>query len=78
MQAHLFNTFSVLSSFLSRRLAAVHFMAALASLFLASSAMAVTPNFVQGNSAVPQTPQAKVTVAFSAAQKIGDLNVVVG
>jgi hypothetical protein len=77
MQAILSSSFSPLFSFVSRRLAALPFLAALASLFFAGSALAVTPNFVQGNSAVPQTPQAKVTVAFSAAQKVGDLNVVV-
>ena len=51
--------------------------AAIASFFLAGSALAVTPNFVQANSAVPQTAQSKVTVPFTAAQKLGDLNVVV-
>jgi hypothetical protein len=53
------------------------FLAALASFFLAGSALAITPNFVQSNSAVAQTPQPKVIVSFSAAQKAGDLNVVV-
>lgn len=77
MQAFRSNHFFTLCSFLFDRLAALPFLTVLASLFLACSAMALTPNFVQGNSAVPQTPQAKVTVAFSAAQKIGDLNVVV-
>jgi len=39
--------------------------------------MATTPNFVQGNFAAPTTPQTKVTVPFTAAQRVGDLNVVV-
>jgi hypothetical protein len=43
----------------------------------AFSALASTPNFVQGNSAVPQTAQTQVTVGYSAAQSVGDLNVVV-
>src|ERR1700722_9019643 len=80
MQASLsnpFSAFSALSSFVSRRLAALPFLTVLASLFFAGSALAVTPNFVQANSAVPQTAQSKVTVPFSAAQKVGDLNVVV-
>ena len=50
---------------------------ALASLLLASSALAITPNFVQGNNAVPQTPQSKVSLAFSGSQSAGDLNVVI-
>src|SRR6202035_2108162 len=41
------------------------------------SALAVTPNFIQGNNAVPQIPQSKVTVSFSAAQRAGDLNAVI-
>ena len=77
MQANLSNHFSPLRSFVSRRLAALPFLSAIASFFLAGSALAVTPNFVQGNSAVPQTAQSKVTVPFTAAQKLGDLNVVV-
>ncbi|HEY6289183.1 MAG TPA: hypothetical protein VIW48_07040, partial [Nitrospiraceae bacterium] len=32
--------------------------------------------FVQANSAIPQTPQTSVTIAYTAAQKAGDLNVV--
>src|ERR1700728_3246888 len=76
MQANLFS-FSIVASFVSRRLAALPLLAALACFFLAGSARAVTPNFVQGNSATPQTAQSKVTVAFSAAQKVGDLYVVV-
>jgi Domain of unknown function (DUF1929)/Glyoxal oxidase N-terminus/PKD domain len=35
------------------------------------------PAYVQGNFAVPQTPQATVTVPYSVAQTAGDLNVVV-
>jgi hypothetical protein len=36
-----------------------------------------TPQYVQGNFAVPQTSQATVTLPFAAAQAAGDLNVVV-
>jgi fibronectin type 3 domain-containing protein len=36
-----------------------------------------TINYVQGNYATPQTPQATVTVTFTAVQSAGDLNVVV-
>jgi hypothetical protein len=36
-----------------------------------------TISYVQGNDATPQTPQTSVSVAFSAAQTAGDLNVVV-
>ena len=53
------------------------FLAGIASLLLASSALALTPNFIQGNNAVPPSPQSKVTLSFSAAQSAGDLNVVV-
>jgi len=38
---------------------------------------AVPIAFVQGNSADPQTAQTTVTVAYTLAQKVGDLNVVV-
>jgi hypothetical protein len=38
---------------------------------------APTPTYVQGNYAVPQTPQSTVTVSYSTAQTSGDLNVVV-
>jgi hypothetical protein len=38
---------------------------------------ASTITYVQGNYATPQTPQATVTVPFTAAQTAGDLNVVV-
>jgi hypothetical protein len=40
-------------------------------------AASATPAFVQGNYVDPQTPQASVTVPFSAVQTAGDLNVVV-
>ena len=84
MQALLFPS-SPSSLFLSRLLlpwvrvgsAKASFLVGLASVLLASSALALTPNFVQGNSAVPQTPQSKVTVSFSGAQSAGDLNVVI-
>jgi hypothetical protein len=35
------------------------------------------PKYVQGNSAVPQTPQTTVTVPYNAAQTAGNLNVVI-
>src|ERR1700676_4454131 len=85
MQAFLFPPASAASLFLSRLLlswirvgsAKASFLVGLASLVLASSALALTPNFIQSNNAVPQTPQSKVTVSFPAAQSAGDLNVVV-
>jgi hypothetical protein len=36
-----------------------------------------TPNYVQGNYAVPQTPEAAVTVPYAAGQTAGNLNVVI-
>jgi hypothetical protein len=42
-----------------------------------SSGGGTLPVYVQGNFAVPQTPQATVTVPYSVAQTAGDLNVVV-
>jgi len=41
------------------------------------SAVTMTPAFVQGNYAVPQTATATVPVTFTAAQAAGDLNVVI-
>jgi hypothetical protein len=51
----------------------------LALVLLASPATAAqtTPKFVQGNYAVPQTPQTIVTIPYTAAQTAGNLNVVV-
>src|ERR1700722_14904848 len=43
----------------------------------ASALTAATITYVQGNSATPQTPQTTVNVTYSAAQVVGDLNVVV-
>jgi rhamnogalacturonyl hydrolase YesR len=45
-------------------------------LFPAVLFSAPTITYVQGNSAVPQTPQTSVSVTFTAAQAAGDLNVV--
>jgi hypothetical protein len=45
-------------------------------LFSANTALA-TPSYVQGNYAVPQTPQTKVTLPYTATQAATDLNVVV-
>jgi hypothetical protein len=45
---------------------------------LATGAVAAAaPKYIQGNYAVPQTPQTSVTVPYSTAQTAGDLNVVV-
>ncbi len=47
-------------------------------LLLATGAVAeAAPKYIQGNYAVPQTPQTSVTVPYSSAQTAGDLNVVV-
>ncbi len=63
--------------FLDLLLAKFPLLAALAIVLFAFSAMAATPNFVQSNSTVPQTPQTKVTLAYSAAQSAGNFNVVI-
>ena len=63
--------------FLGRLLPKFPLLSALASGFFAFGAIAATPNFVQSNSAVPQTPQTKVTLAYPAAQNAGNLNVVI-
>src|ERR1700730_779352 len=39
--------------------------------------LSAAPVYVQGNYAVPQAAQTTVTVAYSAAQRAGDLNVVI-
>ena len=54
-------------------------IAGLPLVLFANSAVAAltTPNYVQGNDAVPQTPQTKVTVTYAAAQIAGHLNVVI-
>jgi uncharacterized protein YciI len=56
--------------------------AALAALLLAlfahnADAALTTPKYVQGNYAVPMTPQKTVTVPYTAAQTAGNLNVVI-
>jgi hypothetical protein len=40
-------------------------------------AKAATPNFVQGNSGAPQASESTLTVAYTASQSAGDLNVVI-
>src|ERR1700694_2475319 len=40
-------------------------------------ALAASIAFVQSNSAIPQSPQTTVTVTYTAAQTLGNLNVVV-
>jgi hypothetical protein len=52
------------------------FAAVLCVLSDAAAATSTTMSYVQSNSATPQSPQTKVTVAFTAAQTAGDLNVV--
>jgi hypothetical protein len=55
-------------------------LAALTLVWYRAIVVAQTPapiNFIQGNYAVPQTPQATVTVTYSGAQAAGNLNVVV-
>jgi hypothetical protein len=48
------------------------------ALFANSAVAAPTiPNYVQGNYAVPQTPETAVTVPYAAGQTAGDLNVVI-
>src|SRR5580704_5689892 len=59
---------------LLKRLAVVPALVLLAS---TATAAQTTPKFVQGNYAVPQTPQTIVTVPYTAAQTAGNLNVVV-
>ena len=63
--------------FLGRLLPKFPLLSALASGLFAFGAMAATPNFVQSNSTVPQTPQTKVTLAYPAAQSAGNFNVVI-
>src|ERR1700758_3686707 len=52
-------------------------LAGLPLVLLVHSAVAATPQYVQGNYAVPQTPQTSVTVPYTATQFAGDLNVVI-
>jgi hypothetical protein len=62
--------------FLRSRSAKSALLSGLATVLFACTAMATTPNFVQGNYAVPQTAQSQVTATYSAAETAGDLNVV--
>ena len=64
---------SVISSLLPR----LWLPAQLVTLLFADAALATTPNYVQGDSAVPQTTQTTVTVTYTAAQTVGNLNVVI-
>jgi hypothetical protein len=64
-------------STLFRFLGKLPVLAGLATVLLATTALATTPNCVQANSAVPQTPQSNVTVTYTAAQTVGNLNVVI-
>ena len=54
-------------------------LAGLPLVLFANSAVAAvtTPEYVQGNYAVPQTPETAVTVPYTAAQTAGNLNVVI-
>jgi hypothetical protein len=47
------------------------------SLFFIALAASATPAYVQGSYTCPQTAQTSVTIAYSAAQVAGDLNIVV-
>ena len=64
-------------AFLRRLLTKLPLLAGLVTVLLACSAFAASPSFVQGNSAVPQTPQANVKVTYTATQTVGNLNVVI-
>src|SRR5262245_49808484 len=44
---------------------------------LRQASVTATPTFIQGNFAVPSTPQTNVAVRFNAAQSAGNLNVVI-
>jgi hypothetical protein len=55
----------------------VPLLASVATCLFVFSAAASTPNFVQCNSAAPQTPQTNVKLAYTAAQSRGNLNVVI-
>ncbi len=52
-------------------------LVALACFSFPGDLSAATISYVQGNNAVPQSPQSTVTVTFTGAQAAGDLNVVV-
>src|SRR6202035_3118279 len=75
-QASAWSFRGTLLQFSGRRLGKLLSLAGLAMVVSAFSALASTPNFVQGNSAVPQSAQTQVSVVYSAAQSVGDLNVV--
>jgi len=47
-----------------------------ATVLFATTALAATPNYVQGNYAAPP-PQTNVTMPYTAAQGVGDLNVII-
>ena len=64
-------------STLSGLLGKLPILAGLPTVLFATAAMAATPNYVQGNYAVPQTPQTKVTVTYTTSQTAGDLSVVI-
>src|SRR5260370_20902498 len=64
---------STLSSLLEK----LPLLAGLATVLFATTGLATTPNYVQGNYATPQTAQTKVTVTYKASQTAGDLNVVI-
>jgi hypothetical protein len=55
----------------------ISLLTGLVAVLVAAPAFALTPNYVQGNSAVPLTPQTKVAVSYTSAQSAGNLNVVV-
>src|SRR5215471_19449850 len=59
-----------------RRISCATWMLSLLVAFSFLETKANTPTYVQGNYAVPQTPQTTVTVPYTATQAATDLNVV--
>src|ERR1700738_4922574 len=76
-QASIWSLRSTLFLFLGQVLRKLPLFAGLATALFAVSGMALSPNFVQGHSAVPQSTLTQVMVPYAAAQRIGDLNVVI-
>src|ERR1700730_10123114 len=76
-QASICSFRSTLFPFPGQLLRKLPLFAGLATALFAVSVMASSPNFVQGNSATPQSTLTQVTVPYPAAQSIGDLNVVI-
>src|SRR5271163_2489425 len=64
-------------SSLFRLLGKLPVLAGLVTVHFANTALATTPNYVQGNYATPQSPLTSVTVPYATSQTAGDLNVVI-